>query len=235
MSVAHLTPDDVASVAPIASSASAPRTNPFVDASSASREDRDVVPAFIPPRRSSFMSPEKVAVLVVTLLITALSAAAILGADRTAAVVGPGATSSSGAAAGAPPPARRSDPVESLTYDDLRQGRFRPGPPKTRAKDPESNAAAAPAPIVYQIKRGDSLARIARRELGSERKIGAIVELNPGLVPDKLIAGNTIKLPAKTSTSAASTAAKSAATKSTPAKKPARGATKPGAVKPRTV
>ena len=56
-------------------------------------------------------------------------------------------------------------------------------------------ALAHAAPRLYQIQRGDILGRVAQRELGSVRDIARIVALNPGLDPDHLKPGTTLRLP----------------------------------------
>lgn len=58
----------------------------------------------------------------------------------------------------------------------------------------------APAPRVearsYTIRARDTLSQIAQRELGTSRRWGEIVELNPGLDPNRLVVGKSIRLPA---------------------------------------
>lgn len=137
------------------------------------------------------MSPEKVAVLLVTALITALLATALWNAEK--AEASPRTPSLGGNPR--PGAARRADPLDELTYDEIRAGALRP-PPLERPADAAPRTEAAP-PVEYLVKRGETLRVIARRELGGERFIPQIVELNPGLDPNKLAAGQKIKLPAK--------------------------------------
>ncbi len=60
--------------------------------------------------------------------------------------------------------------------------------------------AAAPAPAktrVYSVRKGDSLAGIARRELGSATRADEILELNPDLDARRLRIGSKLRLPAQ--------------------------------------
>ena len=60
---------------------------------------------------------------------------------------------------------------------------------------------AVPAPAAgsdYVVQKGDTLEGIARAKLGDGQKWKSIVELNPGLKPESLKVGQTIKLPAGT-------------------------------------
>lgn len=55
----------------------------------------------------------------------------------------------------------------------------------------------ATAPRTYTVKAGDTLAAIARRELGNAKRANEIFELNKGTIksPDRLIVGKVLKLP----------------------------------------
>ena len=81
----------------------------------------------------------------------------------------------------------------------------------TGAVTPTGTGSAAPAiantsvtPVVsapaagsdYVVQKGDTLEGIARAKLGDGQKWKAIVDLNPGLKPESLKIGQTIKLPA---------------------------------------
>ncbi len=48
----------------------------------------------------------------------------------------------------------------------------------------------------YTVRPGDTLSEIAARELGSTRRWSEIVELNPGLAPRRLLAGQELQIPA---------------------------------------
>lgn len=137
------------------------------------------------------MSPEKVAVLLVTALITALLATALLSAEKAEASP---RTEAAKAAAAAAPPARREDPLEDLTYDELRSGRFRPAPVSRPESSPEGPDAPPPT-YDYSVRRGDTARVIARRELGGERHVASIARLNPDVDLAKLKAGQKLKLP----------------------------------------
>ena len=77
------------------------------------------------------------------------------------------------------------------------------------AFDAQGNPVAWTAPTnkgqetTYTVKSGDSLARIARKELGSETRWNEIAQLNPGLNAKNLKVGQSILLP--TGTAPAST------------------------------
>jgi hypothetical protein len=176
------------------------------------------------------MSPEKVAVLLVTALITALLATALLNAEKSEAA--PRLEAAKAAAGGSPPPARRQDPLEDLTYDDLRSGRFRPAPIPRPDQDTEG-PAAPPASVDYVVRRGDTARVIARRELGGERHLASIARLNPDVDLGKLKAGQVLKLPAPKPKTVLKTSGKGGeatpAARSTTSKS---GATKTGAAKP---
>jgi len=74
------------------------------------------------------------------------------------------------------------------------------------AFDAQGNPVAWTAPTnkgqetTYTVKSGDSLARIARKELGSETRWNEIAQLNPGLNAKNLKVGQSILLPTGTAT-----------------------------------
>lgn len=49
----------------------------------------------------------------------------------------------------------------------------------------------------YLVKKGDSFARIAKVELGSDKRVNELMELNPSVAPEKLKPGMTLQLPKK--------------------------------------
>ena len=51
-------------------------------------------------------------------------------------------------------------------------------------------------PFQYQIKKGDTLLTIAERELGDRKRVNEILDLNPGIDPERLRVGAIINLPA---------------------------------------
>jgi nucleoid-associated protein YgaU len=65
--------------------------------------------------------------------------------------------------------------------------------PVTLAPPPAPEPAAG---ADYVVQKGDTLEGIARAKLGDGQKWKSIVELNPGLKPESLKIGQTIKLPA---------------------------------------
>lgn len=83
-------------------------------------------------------------------------------------------------------------------------GSERPPEPAGGGLDTEPPAARgaveprppAPAPgRKYTIQRGDTLSKIAARELGTIKQLDAILKLNPGIKPERLIPGREIVLP----------------------------------------
>lgn len=72
--------------------------------------------------------------------------------------------------------------------------------PKTSKPAPTRQAkAATPATRRYTIKPGDTLGEIAMKQLGTIKRIGEIIALNPKALanPDIVPVGTTIRLPAK--------------------------------------
>lgn len=63
--------------------------------------------------------------------------------------------------------------------------------------------APAPSPREYTVQKGDSLALIARRTLGSEQRWSEIQALNPGVTPKSLKIGMKLQLPEGAATVAA--------------------------------
>ncbi len=82
------------------------------------------------------------------------------------------------------------------------------------APTPSAKPKATPAPAaepeytLYKVKAGDMLSKISKRYNVRQK---AILDLNPGLSPNKLYAGKTIKLPGKVDAAADSAAAAPAA------------------------
>ena len=85
-------------------------------------------------------------------------------------------------------PPRQKSPAEAPSS---RPGTIEPPP---RPKLP--GTAAAPAEtFAYTVKRGDTLYSLARRFLGKGSRWKEITAVNPGLTPQNLQAGQTIKIP----------------------------------------
>lgn len=136
------------------------------------------------------MSPEKVAILVVAGLIAVLLAVALLGTE----------SNGNGSAAAGPKPAGAQEhpktppkQIESYTYEDIVRGTARPRPEVKPVSATESRPAVATAE--YVVKSGDTLEKIARRELGNRDQVGKILALNKGVNPSKLKVGQKILLP----------------------------------------
>lgn len=136
------------------------------------------------------MSPEKVAILVVAGLIAVLLAVALLGTESN----GNGSTAS-----GPKPvvvPERPKTPpkqIESYTYEDIVRGTARPRPEVKPVSATESRPAVATTE--YVVKSGDTLEKIARRELGGREQVSKILAVNKGVNPSKLKVGQKILLP----------------------------------------
>lgn len=91
----------------------------------------------------------------------------------------------------APTGAATTPPVGGTT---VANNPFLPGNPSTTGTAP-----AAPAPVAasndYVVRSGDSLALIARRQLGAESRWTEIQAANPGLDPKRLAPGMTLRMP----------------------------------------
>lgn len=74
--------------------------------------------------------------------------------------------------------------------------------------------------VAYTIQRGDSLALIAKRQLGQESRWVEIQAANPGLDPKRLKLGASIQLPAGAAPQAAQSVAAAKSTTKNAAKKP---------------
>jgi nucleoid-associated protein YgaU len=96
-----------------------------------------------------------------------------------------------------PPVRERSEDLDELFSSDTddsvenRGGTVLPSPGPVDG----GREAVRPATRPYTIRDGDMLIRIARRELGSTKRIDEIRALNPGLDERRLIPGRTIQLP----------------------------------------
>ncbi len=101
---------------------------------------------------------------------------------------------------------------------------------KTPAPAPAA-AGAVPAPAsarVHVVAAGDSLYRIAARHLGNGNRYREIAALNPGVNPDRLLAGQRLVLPAAAAAAAPLVASTpKAATAAQPSAAIARNETKP--------
>jgi LysM repeat protein len=137
------------------------------------------------------MSPEKVAILVVAGLIAVLLAVALLGTESNGAGSAPAGARPAGAPEHPKTPLKQ---IESYTYEDIVRGTARPRPEVKPVSSTESRASVPTAE--YVVKSGDTLEKIARRELGSRDQLGKILALNKGVNPSKLRIGQKILLPA---------------------------------------
>lgn len=52
-------------------------------------------------------------------------------------------------------------------------------------------------PWIYEIQPNDTLSEIAQKQLGSQRRMEEILDLNPGLDKNRLVPGETLVLPSK--------------------------------------
>lgn len=97
----------------------------------------------------------------------------------------------------------------------------------------QPNLASKTAGTTYVVKSGDSPARIAKRQLGSESRVNEILALNPGINPKNLKVGQELILPAGAAPATASVepvkvAAAKPVTASAPKATPAPKATAKG-------
>ncbi len=103
-----------------------------------------------------------------------------------------------------------------------------PGDAKGETSTPKSKAGAS-APVkspakatskpsggTYIVKGGDSLTRIAERVLGNGQRWKEIVALNPGLDPNRLLVGKSLKMPAGENRALVATALPSRSTSEKP-------------------
>jgi LysM repeat protein len=139
------------------------------------------------------MSPEKVAILVVAGLIAVLLAVALLGTEPGATPNPNGAASQAAQVKAVEKPKPKQ--LEEYTYTDIVKGGARNRPePRPQAESQPSGGAQA-ATTEYVIRSGDTIDRIARRELGGKEMAPKILALNKGLNPSKLKIGTKILLP----------------------------------------
>lgn len=111
-----------------------------------------------------------------------------------------------------PFPATPPQPVV-VSYDEIAKGAYRTRqPPKPR--EAESRPVEAPKTRIYTVKAGDTLARIAKRELGSTGASSKIAAMNPDVDERNLKVGQKLMLPEATKTDAS----KKPAPKKAPAK-----------------
>jgi nucleoid-associated protein YgaU len=72
-----------------------------------------------------------------------------------------------------------------------------PPEPPPSTPEPERTPPAAPEAGArrYTVQPGDTLSEIASRELGTVRRMGEILALNPDLDPDRVVVGRVLDLP----------------------------------------
>lgn len=96
------------------------------------------------------------------------------------------------------PEERTADVGDLPGFDDLGAGSdpvTPPNGPRGGTVDEPVAPPRAPLSRTYRIAEGDTLGKIAKRELGGISKVSAIEELNPGVDPRRLQIGQEIKLP----------------------------------------
>ncbi len=99
-----------------------------------------------------------------------------------------------------PAPGDPSKPVDPWPTADGRQTELKPLSGGAAPVDPTAKVAtdlAPPAPSfrTVKIQKGDTPAKLAKRELGSGTRYQEILDANPGLVATKLQAGKDIRIP----------------------------------------
>ncbi len=144
------------------------------------------------------MTPEKVAVLVITGVIAVLLSITLMGSPD-----GGGGELAAAPGGGAPrtesPPAPKDD-LERFDFQTANQGGFRTilQPDPKPAPVGESEPPPAPsAPTRYKVVAGDTLAAIAKRVYGRKSMADEIQALNGNLDPRKLRPGMELLLPPK--------------------------------------
>ncbi len=78
--------------------------------------------------------------------------------------------------------------------------------------EPKANVEPTPTPVAeeretYTVAPKDSLASISRKKLGSERHVKLLMELNPGVTPERLKPGQKLTLPTLVEVAGSSTPA----------------------------
>ena len=63
--------------------------------------------------------------------------------------------------------------------------------------DTTAVAPVAPAGTTHVVRKGDTLWSLAARHLGSGRRWREIVDANPGIRPERLVIGQTLRIPAR--------------------------------------
>lgn len=89
-----------------------------------------------------------------------------------------------------------SAPAAPPTIDDESSIPTADAPPRAEAT-PAATTTQPTLPRVYRVRKGDSLARIARRIYGSERYWQAISDANPSIDPNALPIGEILVLPTR--------------------------------------
>lgn len=74
--------------------------------------------------------------------------------------------------------------------------------PLPKARVASNNSSQKPSGRTYTIRKGDVLSVISQRELGTSKRWREILDLNPGLDPNKLFVGKSILLPTRSATPA---------------------------------
>src|SRR6185503_5112360 len=108
-------------------------------------------------RGGSLMSPEKVALIIVTGLIAVLLAVAVLKTED--APVAPTSPEKAKQLPAERPLARTVKPLDQFTYDDIVTGRSRT---LVKPKAERSDKEASPSSTEYVVKKNDTLEKIAR-------------------------------------------------------------------------
>ncbi len=139
------------------------------------------------------MNPEKIAVGVVLGLIGVLLGVAVFRSEEGVAAPAPVGPTTVGTTTPPPFPAAPPQPVV-VSYDEITKGTYRTRqPPKPR--EAESRPVEAPKTRVVTVKAGDTLARIAKRELGSTAAAAKIAAMNPDVDERNLKVGQKLTIP----------------------------------------
>ncbi len=141
------------------------------------------------------MNPERIAVGVVLTLIVVLIGVAIFRSEDTLAAPGSkGATAAPVLDTPPPFPANPPQPVV-VNYDEIARGSYRTRQPPA-LREAESRPVVLPKTSIYEVRSGDTYARIAKRLLGSSAQAGKIAALNPDVNDRALRIGMKLVVPA---------------------------------------
>ncbi|MDP6370569.1 MAG: LysM domain-containing protein [Planctomycetota bacterium] len=131
-------------------------------------------------------------------------------------------------------PGRTAPPASEAASARTSSGALASSAQARRAVASSASAPSSPGTTfasAYTVRPGDVLSLIAERELGSMRRMGEIVNLNPGLDPDRLVVGQNLRMPTGRAAAAAGGALVARASRATDSSTVTRGQTGTGRVR----